>query len=97
MYGPVNYTKTVTVQSVLAIEQQLAQLSDHGDPRVPGDYALISAAETLYLDQPLIVNPVGIEGLALVTLYFGVKHKPQQRLKLVCRNASTALIIRYNW
>jgi hypothetical protein len=94
VYGPINNTRTIRVQTVLEIEQQLARLTDPADPRVPGDYALVSAAETLYLDTPLIVSPVTYLGYMSVTLYFGVTHKPQQRLKLVCRNASTALIIR---
>jgi hypothetical protein len=74
------------------IEQQLVQLRDEASL---GDHKIMSTSETLYLDKPLIVSTSNTTHSYDVTLYFGVQHKPQQRLKLVCRNASTALIIRY--
>jgi hypothetical protein len=85
---------THIVHSVTEIEQRLGEIQ-HAEPLM-SDYVLTSTSEMLYLDNPLTISTPAWEVFPTTTLFFGVQSQPQQRLKLVCRKARTALIIRYN-
>jgi hypothetical protein len=76
-----------TVRSVADLTKRLAWLRANA---FLDDHAIWSTAEELFLDDPLSVSSEA----GAFALFFGVKNNPTQRLKLVCRNAKTALIIR---
>jgi hypothetical protein len=77
-----------TIQSGVELSSHVKQLHKEAS----GTYAFWSTKEELPLDAALdIWSP---DATLPFYLYFGVKNKPMQRLKLVCRNAATALVIR---